>query len=295
MKLRGIKTKTIHMKLLIPIVCAIFAGELLIGYISYKTMSDVIVRVGTDDCLRSARNLSEFINSIVSNAHLDLSAIAAAPSLQNLLLKEDSSEDMETYMHKLVERQPLYSGLLALNSKGIVMANASNVSLSQVSMKGRDLADEAYFKASMMGEYFISPVEVSKRTGRIVSLVSIPVRDWAEDSIIGVVAAALQVEEINSRHIAPVNMLGGYGYAMVVNEEGIIVGHRDEDKMWEVLPEELKRRLAAIGDREAAFEAVVDGVPSMVFVARSQYTNSLHGLCRPQPIYQLASHCDLSD
>ena len=263
------------MKLLIPIICAIFAGELLIGYISYKMMSDVITKVGTDDGLRSARSLSDFINSVVSNAHLDLSAIAAAPSFQGLLLEGKYSEDVETYMRKLVERQPLYSGLFALNTQGLVMAFASNASAGPGSLKGRDLSGEAYFKASLKGEYFISPVEVSKRTGRIVSLVSIPVRDWDEDSIIGVVAAAIRVEEINSRHITPVTTLEGYGYAMVVNEDGIIVGHRDENKMWEAIPEELKRHLAAIGEKEAAFEAVIDGTPSMIFAVPSQYTSLL--------------------
>jgi HAMP domain-containing protein len=119
----------------------------------------------------------------------------------------------------------------------------------------------------MAGRNYISAVEISRSSGRLVSFISTPVFDGEE--VIGVVLAGVLLEEINSRYVATVSLLDGHGYAMIVNSEGIIISHRDDDMPGKKIPDDLFGQINGLGAGHAAFEAVVDGTPSMLFVERS--------------------------
>jgi HAMP domain-containing protein len=60
---------------------------------------------------------------------------------------------------------------------------------------------------------------------------------------------------------------------MIVNSDGIIISHRDEDMLGKKIPDDLRDRINALGADRAAFEAVADGAPSMLFVERSVFTD----------------------
>jgi HAMP domain-containing protein len=119
----------------------------------------------------------------------------------------------------------------------------------------------------MAGKNYISAVELSRSSGQIVAFISTPVFDGEE--VIGVIMTGLLLHEINRRYVAPVSLLDGHGYAMIVNSDGIIISHRDGNMMGETIPDDLRARISALGTERAAFEAVADGVPSMLFVERS--------------------------
>ena len=82
--------KTIHGKLLVPMLCAILAGGLLMGYVSYQTASDAIINASRNDGLHSVQSLNTFIDQVVNTARLDLSTLAAEPALKRLLRGEGS-------------------------------------------------------------------------------------------------------------------------------------------------------------------------------------------------------------
>jgi len=84
-----------------------------------------------------------------------------------------------------------------------------------------------------------------------------------------VIMVSVLVEEISRRHIAPVSLLDGHGYAMIVNSAGIIICHKDAYMLGRKIPDELCDHINAVGMGHVAFEAVVDGTPSMLFVERS--------------------------
>ena len=258
--------KTIHMKLLAPIVCAVVAGSLLIGYVSYQTTSKVIIDAGKDAGRRSASSLRESIELALSTALLDLSALAAEPAVRRLLREDASPYELEQHMQELVGRQTLYNSMIALNSRGIIAASTSGST-------GSDRAARDYFKAGMEGRTFISKVEMSSQTGRFVVFVAMPVHDAAAAANIGVIMAAVRLDEINSRYVAPVTLSGDCGYAMLVDHDGKIIGHKDTDKLGDQIAEDLRRHLSDIGDEPVTFEAVVDKMPSLFFVERSPSTD----------------------
>ena len=260
------KLKTIRLKLLVPILLVTILGSLFMGVMSYRYASDVIITAAKGDGMRAAQSLREFMDLIISTAELDISAIAMQPQVERLILLDAPPEEIELYMASLIERHPIYNSMIVLNGDGIIVASTSGST-------GGDRADREYFKESMAGNNFISEVEVSRQTGNLASFISMPIRMRETGEIIGVAMAAVKIDEINTKYVAKATLLGGYGYAMIVNKEGKIIGHLDNELLGEEIPEELLKLLYSVNEERVVFEEVVDGIDSMLFIERSHTTD----------------------
>jgi len=259
--------KTIRMKLIVPIFCAIIIGALIMAYIGSRITSRAITGVAITDGLNAVQTLSEYISLVVSTAQLDLSAVVLHPSVKPVLLGQTPPGGLEEYMAALVKRYPIYDYMLCLNREGIVAAH----SLDSAANVGRDNSDREYFKAGMRGENYISEVEVSRSTGRMVSFVSVPVFDGGK--VIGVIMAGVLIHEINRRYVAPVELLEGYGHAMIVSPAGTIIGHKNDSLLGEKIPESLHEHIKTLDLGRVAFQETVDSLPSMLFIERHNTTD----------------------
>jgi len=255
---------TIRMKLLVPIFCAILSGALIMAYIGSRITSNAIGDIVVTDGLNAAQNLSEYISLVISTAQVDLSAVVLHPSAEPVILGQMPPGDLEEYMGALIKRYPIYNNILAMNSSGVVVAGTSGST-------GDNNSDREYFKASMRGENFISEADVSRSTGHLVSFISVPVFD--EGNVIGVIMASILIHEINHRYVVPIELLGGHGYAMIVNSAGTIIGHKNDDFLGKKIPENLQERIKALGLGHFAFQETVDGLPSMLFIERNGSTD----------------------
>jgi len=256
--------RTIRMKLIVPIFCAVIAAALIMAYIGSRITSNAITEAAVTDGLNAAQSLNGYIGLVISTAQVDLSAIVLHPSVKPVVLGQTSPGELEEYMHALIKRYPIYNNILALNSSGIVVASTSGSA-------GSDNSDRDYFKASMKGENYISELEVSRSTGRLVSFISVPV--FEEKNVIGVIVAGVMIHEINHRYVVPVELLGGHGYAMIVNSAGTIIGHKSDDFLGKKIPDSLLGRINALGMGHFAFQDNIDGLPSMLFVERGNSTD----------------------
>jgi serine phosphatase RsbU (regulator of sigma subunit) len=234
------------------------------AYIGSRITNNAINSVAITDGLNAAQSLSEYIGLVISTAQLDLSAVALHPSVKPVALGLIPPADLEEYMLALIKRYSIYNNILVLNSSGIVMAGTSG-------SNGSNNSDREYFKVSMKGENYISELETSRSTGNLVSFISVPVFDG--DKVIGVIMAGILIKEINHRYVAPVKLLEGYGYAMIVNPAGTIIGHKDDDYLGKKIPENLLKRIKIMGMGRNAFQETVDGVPSMLFIERHNSTD----------------------
>jgi serine phosphatase RsbU (regulator of sigma subunit) len=256
--------KTIRMKLIVPIFCAIIMGAFIMGYIGSRITNKAINSVAVTDGLNAAQSLSEYISLVISTAQLDLSAVVLHPSVKPVVLGQKSPYELEEYMLALIKRYSIYNNILVLNSSGIVVAGTSGSA-------GNNNSDREYFRMSMRGENYISELEVSRSTGRLVSFISVPVFDG--EKVIGVLMASVLIQEINHRYVAPIKLLEGYGYAMIVNSAGTIIGHKNDDFLGKKIPDNLQERIKTMGLGRFAFQETVDGVPSMLFIERHNSTD----------------------
>jgi serine phosphatase RsbU (regulator of sigma subunit)/HAMP domain-containing protein len=276
--------KTVHAKLLVPILLILILGSLISGIASHRAASNIVIDAFKEDGVRSAAKLREYIDMVISKAQLDLSALSVAPSVKHLLLGDEASEELvEGYIMALVDQHGIYNSITILNTNGIIVASTSGST-------GGDRADREYFQDSMNGNLHISGVEVSRQTGRLTTFISIPVRDTEDNSIIGVALTVIRLEELNSRYVVPVNLLGDHGYAMIVTSDGTIVAHRDEEMIFAPVDEDEERgetdgmvmvyetaleQLLFINEigGNSMFETSRDGKRFMAFAERSHYTD----------------------
>ncbi|MDR2549316.1 MAG: response regulator [Desulfobulbus sp.] len=205
------------------------------------------------------------MDQTINTARLDLSSIAAEPGVKRLLRDEgqENPDELEEEMREMIERQPLYNSMTALNSQGVIVASTSG-------SRGGKRDDRDYFQQSMAGRPFISDVEQSRQTGRLVVFISVPVRSGLNGKVLGVLLAAVRLDEINIHHVAPVTLLYEHGYAMIVAKTGMIIGHRDSGRLGEKIPESLLQRLTAINGERASFEEELDGQRMLFFTERAQ-------------------------
>ena len=270
--------KTVHAKLLAPILCAIILGSLITGILSYRAASGVVTGAFEEDGQRSVRHLRESVDMVLSKARLDLSALSVSPTVINLLDGDEAAEEhVEGYIVALVKQHSIYNSITILNTDGIIVASTSGST-------GGDRSDREYFRDSMNGRMHISGVELSRQTGRLATFISIPIHATNSGVIIGVALTVIRLEELNDRYVVSVNLLGDHGYAMVVTGDGSIIAHRDEDKIFApddeerdetdgMVSEQMLRQLPLLKGESVAFETEIDGEKYMVFAERSDYTD----------------------
>jgi len=268
------------MKLLMPILCAIILGSLIIGIVGYRMAADIVIGAFEEDGQRSASYLREYMDMVISKAELDLSALSVAPSVKYLLQGDEASEELvEGYIMALVDQHGIYNSITILNTNGIIVASTSGST-------GGDRSDREYFQDNMKGLFHISGVELSRQTGRLATFISIPIRDTDDGTIIGAALTVIRLEELNARYVVPVNLLGDHGYAMVVSGAGEIIAHRDEGMIFDpgneergetdgIVAEETLRRLLTVteGGGSIAFNTLMNGENFRAFAERSHYTD----------------------
>jgi serine phosphatase RsbU (regulator of sigma subunit) len=100
-------------------------------------------------------------------------------------------------------------------------------------------------------------------------------RDGEDAPIFGVALAVLGLEELNSRYVVHINLLGDHGYAMIATSGGDIIAHRDEGTIGGLVSEQTMSYLSLItdGGSSAVFETSRDGITFMAFAERSHYTD----------------------
>ncbi|MCL2443601.1 MAG: hypothetical protein FWD13_09100, partial [Treponema sp.] len=272
--------KTIRMKLLAPILCAIILGSLVIGIVGYRIAADIVIGAFEEDGQRSASYLREHIDLVLSKAELDLAALSVAPSVKYLLQGDEASVELvEGYIKALVHQHSIYNSITILDTKGFIVASTSGST-------GGDRSNREYFQDNMKGLFHISGVELSRQTGRLATFISVPIRSTDDGAIIGAALTVIRLEELNARYVVPVNLLGNHGYAMVVSGEGEIIAHRNENMILDpgneersetdgIVAEETLKFLLTVteGGGSVTFNTTMDGENFRAFAERSHYTD----------------------
>ena len=272
--------RTVHAKLLIPIICAIVSGSLIIGVMGYRLAANIVISAFEEDGMRSVTYLRENIDMVISKAKLDLSALSVAPSVKYLLMGDEASEEhVEGYIMALVDQHTIYNSITILNTDGIIVASTSGST-------GGDRSDREYFKDNMKGLSHISGVELSRQTGRLVTFISIPIRDTDTNAIIGAALTVIRLDELNTRYVVPVYLLGDHGYALIVSGSGEIIAHRNESMIFApdnedraetdgIASEITINNLLSLteGGGSLIFETSRDGVKFKAFAELSNYTD----------------------
>nr|WP_314463801.1 methyl-accepting chemotaxis protein [uncultured Clostridium sp.] len=95
-----------------------------------------------------------------------------------------------------------------------------------ITSDGTDIKNREYFQKSTNGETYISSPLLSKATGQMIMILSAPVNG---DGSKGIVFARLSCDSF-SKMINDIS-LGKSGYGFIVDNEGTVVAHKDQDNV----------------------------------------------------------------
>jgi len=272
--------RTVHAKLLIPILAILLIGGIIIVIIGQYAASNVIHDAFREDGQRSVSNLRFTLDREVLRAQTDLLALSFAPSVKELLAGNRTLEDIVGgYIKELIEINDIYHSIEILNTDGII--EATTVSANRRGYRG----DREFFITNMQGEQFISrDVEMNREIGRFTLSLSIPIYDEGYETIIGAALTIIRLDKINSRYVEPVSLLGNHGYAMVVTGDGLIIANHDAAQSIAisqgsgrranptVLPDNIIDLLLETTVENNTFEATMDKVDYVIFAEKSNLT-----------------------
>ncbi len=204
--MKSIKTKIIiYFSIISIIICGIF------GFVSYYKSSTSIINTTKDDFTLVANQASGLLATKLSTEFQIIEFIASRSIISNpsIPIKDKvealkTNQQMQGYIN--MDYADLNGNAIATNGKPV------------------NLSDRDYFQKAKNGETSMSELLVSKQDNSIIMAFAAPVK--SEGKIIGVVVGIKDGRTLNE--MTKDITIGKSGYAYIIDGNGIIIGHKDE-------------------------------------------------------------------
>ena len=206
--------KSINLKLSLAFTALILALTVGLGAISMFTVINNVTEDAYRDLTEMAYQEAKYIQTRIK-AQLDyVSALAQNP----ILVDENISiEDKITFFEAEANR----TGYLAL----AFADKDGNATVFNAARETTNIANRDYFQTALKGEPAASDLIISSATGELVLIFAAPV--YKQGELVGVIYGRRDggtlseiISEVNFRET---------GYAYVVNNQGVTVGHKNTD------------------------------------------------------------------
>ncbi len=192
----------------------------LVGFSSLIITTSILVKEKLyanieSSSVKSAESYARQISDMFEIRKAELSAYASMP-----LIKSLDWDKIEPFLKEEFERRKdFYDILFVADSKGdyntVLMRNAGNIS------------DRAYWKPVMEGKTVISDPVISKSTGNLVSVISMPIMDDS-GKVIGLIAGNLKMsnfyEKIKDNRVEHED-----SYCYVIDKDGKFLAYANND------------------------------------------------------------------
>ncbi|KNY29674.1 methyl-accepting chemotaxis protein [Pseudobacteroides cellulosolvens] len=202
-------------KLLISLILLsifVFSTVILTTYFLVKDKLYTNIEISS---IKSAESYARQISDMFEIRKTELAVYSTMPLIQSL-----DWDKIEPFLKKEFEKKKdFYDILFVADSKGdyntVLKRNAGN------------LQDRAYWKPVMEGNTVISEPVISKSTGNLVSVISVPIKD-DNGKVIGVIAGNLKMsnfyEKIKNNTVSHKD-----SYCYVINKSGKFLAYSDKE------------------------------------------------------------------
>ncbi len=203
--------KSIRTKLIIYFSILILAICSGLSFIAYDRASDAIIQQIEGILPEKAEDVAKTVAGINEGHLKSLTTLANNPYLISL--------DLESQMSFL----DLEAKRLGFQSIGISDLEGS---LQFSNGSSAQISDREYFQSALLGIPNISDPIVSKADGSIIVAYSVPVHN--ENNKPAAVLVAFADGTVLSKIVSDIRF-GETGYAFIINEQGTMIGHKNED------------------------------------------------------------------
>ena len=206
--------KSINLKLSLAFTALIRALTVGLGALSMFTVVNNVTEDAYRDLMEMAHQEAKYIQARVNWQLSYVSSLAQNP----ILLDETMTiEDKITFFEAEAKR----AGYLAL----AFADKDGNATVFNSKRETTNIANREYFQSALKGEPSVSDLIISSATGELVLIFAAPV--YKQGELVGVVYGRRDGHAL-SEIISTVNYRNT-GYAYMVNNQGVTVGHKNTD------------------------------------------------------------------
>ena len=206
--------KSIKTQLIIYFSVLILLSSLVIGFISINNASKAVIEEVEHGLVAISGESARVTKTRIDQQMRTLEIIAEMKDIKSM--KWEDQKDA-------LQRQVRHTGYLDM---GIVQLNGS-VNYSDGTTA--ELGEREYVKKALSGETNVSDVFISKVTNSLVLMYATPIE--SNGKIVGALIGRRDGEALST--ITDDIKYGEKGYAYIINEEGIVVGHKDREKVFD--------------------------------------------------------------
>lgn len=205
------KIKSIGVKLTTSIIALLFITCISLGIFSYFNSSKALKEQVETNLVWKAEDVSHYIEEFFKRTYVEVEAIAQQSIIQSMDLQQQF-----TYLNERIE-----------NSEDVLAFGIVDESGTSHYSDGTtaDLSDRDYIMKAFNGETAMSDIIISRVTGEPVIMVATPINAESGEK-------ALLIARLDGYMLSKVVegiTVGETGYALIVNEEGTIQGHKNNE------------------------------------------------------------------
>lgn len=187
-------------------------------------MTGSLEKMAVEQATYITRGLADMTQVALTEEVKILSLMAADVNLAERGTSRHRRETLtETLNHWKAKIGKGYESIFLTDSGGAVIAETEGGAYS-----GMNLGNADFFQSAVGGKVAIGTPFKSKKTGGLVSIISVPLYD-RQGTFRGIIGAGLKLDGLFAR-MASVK-IGGTGYSFMVDKTGLVLAHSDKRKV----------------------------------------------------------------
>lgn len=207
---------TLQIRLTVLLVVFSFLAALVIGSVSSYITATSTTQNALSGNQTITTQIANEIERFVDNDKVLLETLALSPTAYSM--------DAPKFREMIVVAQKKnteFETIYVMNQVGMQIAKTTNSTLN-------NKADKDYFKNAIQGNTYLTDSYISQLTNAPTITISTPIKD-ANGKIVGVLAGDVSLKAIGE--LAGKVAIGKAGYVDVVDQKGVLLAHRDEEKV----------------------------------------------------------------
>jgi len=214
------------------------------AYYNLTHAEDHLINATRDNLVVVSDGIAGRIAQMLTDNLRTSAALAGEATVARFLLaseQERKAMRAEVYqtLQNFADTHPDYDAPGVLDANGIVIASLADI------LVGKDRSFRDYFQASIHGEAYVSDILVGRGTKRPGVFVTNPVVT-AKNKVVGIVIVWLKGAAITS--IIEEVAVGQEGIAYLVDQDGVVVAHRNYELLYHSLAELMPAAVATISE-----------------------------------------------
>lgn len=206
--------KSIKTRLIVVFTALIFILIVALGSVSVVLVSNQMIANEKSDLQTIAQLEAEYIQAKVDKELSYIDGLVKNPMLTDSKI---TFEQKASFFEQEAKR----SGYIAF---AIVDKNGNGKTLDKTATTS-NVSDREYFQTALKGQLAASDVLISRSTGELVNIFAAPI--MSNGQVVGVFYGRRQATTLSE--VVNTFQYGKTGYAYVINNEGIMIGHKNTE------------------------------------------------------------------